>query len=183
MTGLRLLFSFSGRMPRRPYWVIAVANVAFGAALALFFAALGTATPTPTLLTTMSTVLGVTIVAQLWTFLATTVKRLHDRGRSAWWLLVYLLLPSFLPSVGTALYRVDRTGIGLMIFSLASFAVSLWALIDLGFLRGTPGDNPWGPDPLAAADAVTTPSPADPGAPPRPTSTPAAAPRYDPWRR
>lgn len=34
------------------------------------------------------------------------------------------------------------------IFSLASFAVSIWGLVELGFLRGTPGPNQYGPDPI-----------------------------------
>ena len=37
---------------------------------------------------------------------------------------------------------------GGLIFSLASLAVSLWALVELGFLRGTAGPNRYGPDPL-----------------------------------
>jgi uncharacterized membrane protein YhaH (DUF805 family) len=31
---------------------------------------------------------------------------------------------------------------------LVSFAISIWALVELGFLRGTPGPNQYGPDPL-----------------------------------
>ena len=31
--------------------------------------------------------------------------------------------------------------------------VALWFLIELGFLRGTEGDNRYGPDPLAVAPA------------------------------
>src|SRR5262249_42614559 len=29
----------------------------------------------------------------LWIFFATTIKRLHDRDRSAWWVLPFLVLP------------------------------------------------------------------------------------------
>jgi uncharacterized membrane protein YhaH (DUF805 family) len=31
----------------------------------------------------------------------------------------------------------------------AGYALSLWALVELGFLRGTAGENHFGPDPLA----------------------------------
>ncbi|MDB5559652.1 MAG: hypothetical protein JWQ36_2586 [Enterovirga sp.] len=51
--------------------------------------------------------------------LAVSVKRWHDRDKSGWWVLVI-----FVPLVGW-----------------------LWALIENGLLRGTPGPNRFGPDP------------------------------------
>jgi len=35
-----------------------------------------------------------------------------------------------------------------MTLSLVSFVVGIWALIELGFLKGTTGENSFGPDPL-----------------------------------
>jgi len=35
-----------------------------------------------------------------------------------------------------------------LVFQIASLAISIWALVELGFL-GTPGMNRYGPDPLA----------------------------------
>lgn len=46
------------------------------------------------------------------------IKRLHDRNRP-WWMLVCNLIP----------------------------LVNVWLMIDLGFLRGTPGENRYGPPP------------------------------------
>lgn len=37
-----------------------------------------------------------------------------------------------------------------LIFGLALAIAGLWALIDLGFMQGTPGPNRYGPDPVAA---------------------------------
>lgn len=51
------------------------------------------------------------------------IKRCHDRGKSGWWCLLLII-----PVVG-----------------------GLWALIDLGILKGTDGPNEYGPDPLAGA--------------------------------
>jgi uncharacterized membrane protein YhaH (DUF805 family) len=34
---------------------------------------------------------------------------------------------------------------------LVSLIISIWALVELGFLRGTPGPNQYGPDPLQQA--------------------------------
>ena len=47
------------------------------------------------------------------------VKRLHDHNKSGWWCLIY-----FIPIAGW-----------------------VWALIECGFLRGTVGDNRYGPLP------------------------------------
>ena len=35
-----------------------------------------------------------------------------------------------------------------IILGLAGFGISIWALVELGFLRGTVGPNQYGPDPL-----------------------------------
>lgn len=57
----------------------------------------------------------------VWPAVAVSVKRWHDRDRSGWWVLVNLV-----PVIGW-----------------------LWALVECGFLRGTPGPNRFGADPLA----------------------------------
>ena len=56
--------------------------------------------------------------------------------------LVFYLLPAVLSGIDTAT--------GMTIFSLASASVSIYMIVELGFLRGTPGPNQYGPDPLAA---------------------------------
>jgi uncharacterized membrane protein YhaH (DUF805 family) len=37
-----------------------------------------------------------------------------------------------------------------LLFELGSVAISIWALVELGCLRGTAGTNQYGPVPLAA---------------------------------
>jgi uncharacterized membrane protein YhaH (DUF805 family) len=71
------------------------------------------------------------------------IKRLHDRDKSGWWLLVFYLLPAVLGWLSDSIS-------GGVILSLASLAVSIWGLVELGFLRGTAGANRFGPDPLSA---------------------------------
>lgn len=68
-------------------------------------------------------------LAVAWPAVAISAKRWHDRDRSAWWVLVALL-----PVVGW-----------------------LWALLDNGFVRGTPGPNRFGPPPPAVHDALADP--------------------------
>lgn len=65
---------------------------------------------------------GLIVIASIWPGLAVSIKRWHDRGKSGWWILIALV-----PLIG-----------------------GLWALIETGFLPGTPGTNEYGPDPLAS---------------------------------
>jgi uncharacterized membrane protein YhaH (DUF805 family) len=73
---------------------------------------------------------------------AVAIKRLHDRDKSGWWVLVFYLLPGVIGNIG------PYTGLD-FVFQLASLSLSLWALVELGFLRGTSGQNRYGFDPLA----------------------------------
>lgn len=56
----------------------------------------------------------------LWSLATLSIRRMRDRGRSPWW-----LLAAAIPVIGP-----------------------LWLALELGFLRGTPGENQYGPDPL-----------------------------------
>ena len=89
--------------------------------------------------------------------IAVGIKRLHDRDKSGWWLLVFYLVPSLLFGIGTLVffYGVGAEAVGGMIGGgivyLLGFAVLVWAFVELGCLRGTLGPNRFGPDPLVAA--------------------------------
>ena len=83
--------------------------------------------------------------------LAVAVKRLHDRNKAWWWLLIFLL-PNSLS--GYAQYRAvtdpgDQAGQIAFVSMCVALVFLVWALVELGFLRGTVGDNRYGLDPLA----------------------------------
>jgi uncharacterized membrane protein YhaH (DUF805 family) len=75
--------------------------------------------------------------------LAVSAKRLHDRDKSAWWILPYYFGPGIISAIG------EYAGAAKLVFTVLSLLLSLWVIIDLGFLRGTSGPNKYGPDPLA----------------------------------
>jgi uncharacterized membrane protein YhaH (DUF805 family) len=131
----QLLFSFHGRINRAPYWLTTLAIFAIVVALAVLGALSGG-------LGGLVLVLLVLYIPLLWTGLAIGAKRLHDRGKSAWWLLVFYVLPSVLGGIA------DHLGGAGFIFHIAAAAVGIWGLVELGFLRGTVGPNQYGPDPL-----------------------------------
>ena len=130
----QIWFSFKGRINRAKYWlVLLVSSAIFATVLLGAIAAQSWA---------LGILAGLLFIPTFVSSLAVAVKRLHDREKSAWWLFVFYLLPALLD--GMANVAEDTS----LVFSLASFAVSLWAFVELGCLRGTIGDNQYGPDPL-----------------------------------
>jgi uncharacterized membrane protein YhaH (DUF805 family) len=82
----------------------------------------------------------------IWINLAIGAKRLHDRDKSAWWLLLFYAAPGILSTAGSQMEDV-----GFIILHIISFSISVWAFVELGCLRGTPGANRYGPDPLGTS--------------------------------
>ncbi|MFD8193312.1 DUF805 domain-containing protein [Streptomyces wuyuanensis] len=81
---------FGGRARRKEYWMFTLVNIAVVAVLAGIGVAVDTMIPYV-----------VYYVAILIPALAVTVRRLHDTGRSAWWLLI-----SLVPLVGAIVMLV-----------------------------------------------------------------------------
>lgn len=109
------LFSFEGRIGRQSYWLrgLALAGVNVVAAVLFGLASNGGAAAF------VFAVLGIALyAASTFAGLATSVKRLHDRGRSGWFMLI-----AFVPFLG------------------------IWLLIETGFLAGSQTPNEYG-DPI-----------------------------------
>jgi uncharacterized membrane protein YhaH (DUF805 family) len=114
---LRVYGSFRGRIERSTFWWSAVA---LGAAFVVLFVFLDT------VLGRASTF--VLYPPLFWGVAALAVKRMHDRGASAWWLLV----------------------------ALVPIAGPLWLFYTLALRAGSPGENQYGDDPrLFDADYLT----------------------------
>jgi len=143
MSTTQLLFSFQGRLNRKPYWMMLIATtVVFILVLLLALAALREY-GLEFLPVTIAIIL-VLYIPLIWIGLALGAKRLHDRDKSAWWLLVLYALPTILSTAA------DRMEDAQFILHLISFGITVWAFIELGCLRGTVGPNGYGPDPLSA---------------------------------
>jgi uncharacterized membrane protein YhaH (DUF805 family) len=137
-----LFLSFSGRINRAKYWLASLLLIP--AFLLLVFMLIGP------LLMAGDTAVGLAVIplilAGIGVFisgLAIATKRLHDRDKSAWWIVLFYVVPGLLQGIG------DELGDMGLVFYVVSFAISVWGLIELGFLRGTTGSNRYGPDPLA----------------------------------
>ena len=140
-----LLWSFQGRINRQPYWLASLAIIIAMIILVGLISAFAGVGALAGGVGIWLLVLALSIPL-IWIGLALGVKRLHDRDKSAWWLLIFYLLPSVLQSGGEAAGGLQ------VVLALAGFAVSIWGLVELGFLRGTAGANRYGSDPLALAE-------------------------------
>ncbi len=85
---LRQYADFTGRARRKEYWMFALVSTIISVVLAIFASALSLHNVlSPGLLYSLAVLLPT---------LAVSVRRLHDTGRSGWWLLI-----SIIPLIGT----------------------------------------------------------------------------------
>src|SRR5437763_10421794 len=110
MAVLKKYAEFSGRARRREYWMFVLINFLIGCGLAVIGA----------LVSNLSFLSWIYSLAVLVPGIAVSVRRLHDTGRSGWWLLIGLI-----PLIG-------------LIVLIVFFASD-----------GEPGDNEYGPHPEA----------------------------------
>ncbi len=112
---------FTGRARRKEYWFFVLFNLLISAALSIVDNITGTSSGYGAGLLG-----GIYALAVLLPAIAVTIRRLHDTGRSGWWILILLV-----PVVGC---------IVLLVFMV---------------LEGQPGDNQYGPSPKAELPAGT----------------------------
>lgn len=110
MEVMRKYSDFSGRSRRMEYWMFFLLNIV----VSLIVAVIGTMLHVPYLSFLYAAVI---IVPSL----AVTARRLHDTGRSGWWMLIALI-----PILGALV----------LLYFMA--------------IDGDPGDNAYGPNPKAA---------------------------------
>lgn len=108
------LFSFKGRMRRRDYWLYSLPVLLVSLPVFIY------SSPENVADSFALNVLSLIILGFVfWASAALNVKRLHDRNKSAWWIIV-----TFLPIIGP-----------------------IFVIVELGILDGTKGPNQFGNDP------------------------------------
>jgi uncharacterized membrane protein YhaH (DUF805 family) len=153
MNWAHLFFTFHGRINRAKYWLAMLVYAVIYFVLAIF----GYLTDNSPIYQAINGMLNIVIVISS---LAVGVKRLHDRNKSGWYLVLFYIVPGILVTAGVVVGTVMEDSLVMAsIFGLAAFAIGVWAFVELGCLRGTVGPNRYGPDPLAppAIPALRTP--------------------------
>ncbi|WP_407049526.1 DUF805 domain-containing protein [Methyloraptor flagellatus] len=127
---INVLFSFQGRINRAKVWLAFLAWIVISAVAGAIIMAVMPAIPADggeEALASMGGALipaGVVgfiyVIVAVWSGLAIGIKRFHDRDKSGWWVLI-----QFVPIVGP-----------------------IWYFVEVFCLRGTPGPNRFGLDPL-----------------------------------
>ena len=106
--------TFAGRARRKEYWMFVLFNIIAGIILWILDFIIGT----------YFVLYGLYCLGIIVPSLAVTVRRLHDGGKSGWWIFICLI-----PLIG-----------------------GIWLLVLL-IMDGTQGENPYGPSPKAAPAA------------------------------
>jgi uncharacterized membrane protein YhaH (DUF805 family) len=167
---MELFTSFDGRISRKTFWLgllgLILASFVFIFLLGTMFAGSGAVPKIIPLAFSL---------ALLYPMIAISVKRLHDRNKPAMPWIAIFFLPGFISNIMQS-FQIDYTVMDVsemmdaggmmgmfnmggqeillpgkiaMLIGVISMVVGIWALVELGFLRGTEGENNYGPDPLA----------------------------------
>jgi uncharacterized membrane protein YhaH (DUF805 family) len=142
MNPIDLLFGFKGRINRAKYWLVVLIWCIVWAAVAVTMIMSGASTAA-------AAVALIVLIPTVISGLAIGFKRLHDRNKSGWSLLLFYLVPLV---VVTWANLIDA-GMFQSVLSLLGFLFLIWAFVELGCRRGSIGGNPYGPDPVAPKPA------------------------------
>ena len=142
MNPIDLLFGFKGRINRAKYWLVVLiwCLVWAGIAVGMIMSSASTVAATVALIVSIPTVVS---------GLAIGFKRLHDRNKSGWSLVLFYLVPL----VVVTWANLVEAGMFQNALSLVGFLFLIWAFVALGCRRGSIGGNSYGPDPVAPKPA------------------------------
>ncbi len=158
-----LFFSSKGRLNRKGYWLSSIAllffMLIFSLIMGVIVGAMGYANSSLAN-NVMSFVVFAVMILPVYNIM---LKRLHDRARPEILALVFIA-PSVIQTIlqvteisgtmqetiilGQQTFAFVPNSIGVIVGAI-SVMFGLWALVELGFLRGQSGPNAHGPDPLA----------------------------------
>lgn len=138
----RNYFTFDGRLNRKPYWLMSLIMIGVGLLAFIVIGMLAALTPLLWVLAAPP------FVAFFWASLSIATRRLHDRNKSAWWLVLYQGVPILLDILRYAATAGGGPAGPADLLGLISLGISMWVLADLGFMKGKPGHNRFGDDPL-----------------------------------
>jgi uncharacterized membrane protein YhaH (DUF805 family) len=142
-TPVQIWFGFSGRSNRAKAWLVVLVNFAVGLVLQALAYVTGMVG---------AVIFGLMGIALIVSNVAITVTRVHDHDWSGWWSLIFYVVPVILASsigMTAAMGAASTAGqVVILIGFLIFLGIFIWAFVFLGCLRGTVGDNRFGPDPL-----------------------------------
>lgn len=138
-----LLTSFEGRIPRGQYWLGILIILASTVGLNLLIEASGGS---------FEKISGLVWLLYLFPYCAILTKRAHDRNRSAWFGL-FGIYGIFVGSIGVIMAAYIGVPMKILeglgsLYMLLYLVGIVWVGIELGFVKGTEGENRYGENPL-----------------------------------
>lgn len=134
---LKRYSDYGGRSRRKEFWLFQLLMLILSVITGALDFALGI---DRLILDSMGPFTLATLAALVTPSLAVAIRRLHDIGRSGWWLML-----TFVPVLGMLALLYE--GASLLLLSVVSL-LGMLALLYLFVLEGTRGPNAYGPDPL-----------------------------------
>ena len=168
----RFLFRFEGRINRARYWLATLVILCSMISVLLLLAAICLVFGIPTGPLAIN-IIGISASFQLsdddvaskaglfpqivtilmtlvfaWFYAAASIKRLHDRNKSGWWMVPFVAATGLYGQLG------DRLGgsWAAVLVGLAVIIFFIWGLVEMYCLKGTCGPNRFEPGPLAPRD-------------------------------
>jgi uncharacterized membrane protein YhaH (DUF805 family) len=140
-----LFFTFDGRSSRARFWIAGLIFVVVYAVMTI----IDYVTDQSVIFQALN---GMCIIVIVIASIAVGVKRLHDRNKSGWYLLLFYFVPCTLAALSVLIGAfVEDSSIIATVLALLALALVVWAFVEMGCLRGTIGVNQYGPDPVAPA--------------------------------
>ncbi len=143
------VLAFRGRLTRLGYWRWQLALVIIGAGI--FYGAVAAAMAGgPRWLSALAFApMALGLIASV----GVVIRRLHDRGHGAGWLVVFVLAPWGLAALslwlaeGPSVVEQSWAVPAALAATLVSLALNVWGFVEIGLLRGHPDANRFGPPP------------------------------------
>ena len=91
----------------------------------------------------LAKLLGISLL--LWPYFAISIKRLHDRDKSGWWMVPFFVAPGLYNQFDDRL----PDSYFMMLPALIVFVLYVWGFVEMYCLKGSRKTNRFGADPLA----------------------------------
>jgi uncharacterized membrane protein YhaH (DUF805 family) len=156
-------FGFEGRVNRARFWRVMLLNfvctmifmMVVPLSIGGSFLNADPKWAKPLTLALLAGTMGPILIISTWCFAAISIKRLHDRNKSGWWMVLFFVVPSLLDKLWAWLDLPT----GAFIVGAIWFGLSVWCFVEIFCLKGSKGPNRFGSDPLAKGNmSVQAPS-------------------------